>query len=171
MMCQECGQRKANVQVTLIENGQKTELHLCQECAHKRGTLGPFGGPSITFHNILAGLFDPSNLVAGSQMQYKQTKRCANCGLAFSDFRRLGQLGCSECYTTFAAELMPMIRRIQGSTEYKGKVPSNGSAVNTQRQLGDLKKRLQEAIVQEAYEKAAELRDEIRRLEADKSVQ
>lgn len=166
MMCQECGQRPATVQVTFIENGKKTELHLCQECAHNHSEIGFISDPGFTFHNILAGLFDPSNLVTGSQLQYKQTKRCENCGLTFSDFRRLGQLGCGECYTTFASELIPIIRRIQGRVEHTGKAASaNAVAVNRQHQINELRRHLQEAINQEAYEKAAELRDEIRKLE------
>ncbi len=39
MLCQECRRRPATVKITTILENQKTELHLCEECARKRGEL------------------------------------------------------------------------------------------------------------------------------------
>jgi protein arginine kinase activator len=36
MICQSCNQREANVHITKIINGVKTEMHLCDECAKKQ---------------------------------------------------------------------------------------------------------------------------------------
>ncbi|GIW48848.1 MAG: hypothetical protein KatS3mg079_324 [Caloramator sp.] len=33
MLCQRCNQKDANVHITKVINGVKTELHLCDECA------------------------------------------------------------------------------------------------------------------------------------------
>lgn len=35
MKCQNCGRNEANVSYTRIINGEKMELHLCNECAQK----------------------------------------------------------------------------------------------------------------------------------------
>ena len=39
MMCQECGQREANICFTTIINGEKHEEYLCQECVSKKQLL------------------------------------------------------------------------------------------------------------------------------------
>lgn len=164
MMCDECQERPATVMITRIVNGKKTEAHLCQECAQKHGDLGFLSEPSFTFHNILAGLFEPEGMLAGS-IQAKSKVRCDNCGLSFADFRRLGHLGCSECYTQFEEQLDPLIKRIHGSGQHTGKMPIRGKAARLRYELEEARRQLREAISVEAYEKAAEMRDRIKELE------
>ena len=48
MLCEECKKRPANVHLTKIIGDQKTEMHLCQQCAAERGELG-FLGMQINF--------------------------------------------------------------------------------------------------------------------------
>ena len=36
MLCDQCKKREAVVHITKIENGRRTELHLCAECARKQ---------------------------------------------------------------------------------------------------------------------------------------
>jgi protein arginine kinase activator len=36
MLCQNCNEKEATVQLTKIVNGEKTELHLCEDCAAKK---------------------------------------------------------------------------------------------------------------------------------------
>ena len=164
MMCDKCQERPATVMVTRIVNGQKTEAHLCQECARSQNDLGLFSEPGFTFHNILAGLFEPETILSGGAPP-RTTARCKNCGLSLSDFRRLGQLGCSECYTQFEAQLEPIIRRVHGDARHTGKMPMRGRAAGVRRELEEARHLLQAAIDREAYEQAAELRDRIKVLE------
>ncbi|HHW10514.1 MAG TPA: hypothetical protein GXX29_11105 [Firmicutes bacterium] len=167
-MCDKCGQRPATIIFKLMENNKKTEIHLCEECAKSQSELNFLHEPLFTFHDILAGLFEPGGLLTGSPMpQVKVKQHCPNCGLTFSDFRRLGQLGCGECYKTFAAQLLPIIRRIHGSTKHTGHLPGELAAAGLSRRLEDLRQKLREAIAQEAYERAAEIRDQIKALEAE----
>lgn len=164
MICDECQERQATVQVTRIINGKKTEMHLCHECARKHGELGFLSEPSFTFHNILAGLFEPESLLSGT-VQARPRARCDNCGLTFADFRRLGHLGCSECYKQFEDMLDPLVKRIHGSGRHTGKMPVQGGAAQKRRELEEARRMLREAVSAEAYERAAELRDRIRELE------
>ncbi len=39
MLCDDCKERQASVHITKINNGQKTERHLCEICAEKAGEL------------------------------------------------------------------------------------------------------------------------------------
>ncbi|HHT28070.1 MAG TPA: hypothetical protein GXZ82_12595 [Firmicutes bacterium] len=164
MICDECRERQATVMVTQIINGKKTEAHLCQECAKKHSGLGFITEPSFTFNNILAGLFEPEGLQAAG-IQVRPKVRCDNCGLTFADFRRLGTLGCSQCYTQFEALLEPLLKRIHGNTQHTGKPPTSGGTAHLRRELEEARRQLRDAISIEAYEKAAELRDRIRELE------
>lgn len=166
-MCDECKKRPATVHVTRVVGGEKSEAHLCAPCAQERGEMGFMAQPGITFQNILAGLFDPGGLLANPKAPAARPKvRCSNCGLSFSDFRRLGQLGCSECYVQFESDLEPLIRRIHGSTSHVGKRPhKQNGAGRLRHEIENLRQELQQAIAKEEYERAAQLRDRMRELE------
>ena len=74
--------------------------------------------------------------------------------------KRSGVWGCQECYKYFSKELDPILRRIQGNIQHRGKVPAGaGTGLHRQQQIARLKEELQRAVELEAYERAAELRD------------
>ncbi|HET9952418.1 MAG TPA: UvrB/UvrC motif-containing protein, partial [Candidatus Eisenbacteria bacterium] len=92
--------------------------------------------------------------------------QCPRCSLVYSEFKESGRLGCSECYTTFRAQLRPLLRRIHGSTKHVGKAPARDSArVALRREIQRLHEDLQRAIEREEFETAASLRDRIRAIE------
>ena len=37
MQCQSCKQHMATIHLTEISDGQRTEAHLCEQCAHRQG--------------------------------------------------------------------------------------------------------------------------------------
>jgi protein arginine kinase activator len=95
---------------------------------------------------------------------------CPRCGLTYADFRRVGRLGCGTCYETFGSELRPLLRRIHGSIEHTGCVPSGLAEDHLRRkEMMKLKRELSLAVQDEEYEKAATLRDAIRAAEAGTS--
>ncbi|HET7560217.1 MAG TPA: UvrB/UvrC motif-containing protein [Limnochordia bacterium] len=167
MMCQECHQRSASVHFTKIVGGEKTEAHLCHECAQRHDEVGFVGEPTFTFNNILQSLFQSQAALTGRSPAVQAGVRCHSCGSSFADVRQRGRLGCGECYVQFAEQLEPLIRRIHSATQHVGKAPASlpQSAARHLRRLEELRTKLQVAIRQEAYETAAELRDEIRELE------
>lgn len=172
MWCERCKERPATVHVTKIVNDQKTEMHLCEVCAHETSSdLGFLFEQNFSFPNLLAGLLDseslfPSGVLGGSPLQ--QGIKCSFCGLTFSDFRQVGQLGCSECYKGFGPSLDPLLKRIHGSTVHVGKVPRRtGGKVRVRKEIEELRKKLQKAISREAYEEAARIRDEIKAKEKE----
>ncbi|MBI4355702.1 MAG: UvrB/UvrC motif-containing protein [Candidatus Omnitrophica bacterium] len=164
MTCDVCKQGQATVHLTEIVDDQMTELHLCEECASQKGAQmeSHFG-----LADLLAGLAD-----FGKQLETEEVagQKCANCALTFEDFRKVGRLGCSECYTTFHRSLATLLKRIHGSTHHLGKSPMK-TATRTPKvksELVELKRKLQEAIDVEEFETAARLRDQIRELEQNK---
>lgn len=164
MICDLCGKKKATVHLTEIVDEQLLEMHLCEECAREKSVQmeQQFG-----LSDLLAGLAD-----FGKQVKdYDKVKAvCPSCHLTYEDFKKLGRLGCSECYTAFQDQLGGLLKRIHGSNRHHGKTPGIVSvqALPKTDSLLDLKQQLQQAIEQERFEQAAELRDRIRELEDKK---
>lgn len=169
MLCDECHKELATVHVTRIVNGEKSEFHLCSECAGNHHDAPLSMKPGSAFHNILAGLFEQEGSPL-SAVASKSGVRCENCGLSLNDFRRIGRLGCSHCYEQFRPALLPLLKRIHRSTGHVGKRPDGPSeAVKQRRKIESLNKALKDAIAREAFEEAASLRDEIKNLNASQS--
>ncbi len=159
MLCEQCGKKQASVHVTKIQNGQKIERHLCKECAQQSSEFST----GIDFQNMLSSFFEYPQ-TWGQKARPKQG--CPVCGSTLTDIQNRSQLGCSQCYTTFDSEVNTLLRRIHGTTEHVGKIPeSSHGRIRLERQVQDLREQLQQAIAEEQYEKAAELRDQIRSLE------
>lgn len=167
VLCQECQQRTANVHYTKVVNGQKTEYHLCEQCAREKGEIDlSFGfDPGFSIHNLLAGLLDMDNPVTQLSKTAAADQRCPSCGLNYAEFSQSGRLGCAYCYGAFAQQLEPLLRRIQGSTEHNGKIPERTDGVlKLEQEIRKLNSELEEAVAKEEYEQAAKLRDRIKEL-------
>lgn len=158
MLCDRCGNQPATVHLTRIVNGERTDLHLCGQCAGEEGLAG-VGAPA--FHHLLGQLLQGE--LAGRPARPRL--RCQACGLSFERFTRTGFLGCARCYEAFESQLEPILRRLHGQTQHAGKVPrGKGGQRLLREQIGELRQRLQEAVAAEEYERAAELRDRLQEL-------
>lgn len=99
---------------------------------------------------------------------YKEEK-CPVCGRTWTDFRKSGKFGCSECYTTFRNLAQATLKQIHANSEHTGKIPSkSGKVLMKKRQIENLKSQLQEAVRSEDYETAAKLHKQIRNMENEK---
>ncbi len=167
MFCQRCQERPATVHLTKIVNYEKTELHLCEICAKEAGNeLGLVFEPSFSFQNLIAGLLEGDHNYNQVPTPQGKELQCQSCGLTFSDFRRGGLLGCGDCYRYFQVGLEPLLKKVHGSNRHTGKVPRRtGGKVRMRKEIDTLRSQLQESIQHEDYERAAYLRDEIRRRE------
>lgn len=165
MMCEECKAKQATVHYTQVVNGEKTELHLCDACAKARGDIDLLGiaGAGFNINSLLAGLMNFEHAPSPAKLK---AATCPSCGADYNRFTQSGRLGCADCYKTFAKQLSPLLKRIHGSFAHHGKVPTKGAQeISRKRQLVNLKGELKAAVESEQYERAAELRDEIRKLE------
>ena len=166
MLCELCKQTQATVHLTEIVNEQMSELHLCEACANQKGAQveSHFG-----LADLLSGLSDFGKTQEPEEVS---TKTCANCGMTYDDFRKTGRLGCAECYTTFRRSLGSLLKRIHGSPIHLGKSPARlVKPAKAKSELAELRRKLEEAIGDEAFEDAARLRDQIRRLEHQQQQQ
>jgi protein arginine kinase activator len=96
----------------------------------------------------------------------KEEKKCPVCGHTYSDFRRTGKIGCSECYKVFRAPITETLRQVQPSTVHTGKIPSkSGEQLKLKRKYETLRQELSAAVKNEDYETAAKLHKQIREIE------
>lgn len=165
MICDICKQKPATVYFTKVINNKKTELNLCQNCASKYNQPSFVIKQNINLPNFMAGLFG-QYLPVQTWTVEKKPERCPNCGTEYQEFIKSGLMGCSKCYEQFVAQIDPLLRRIQGSNRHAGKLPKRGGVhLKVKQELETLKNQLQQAISNEEFEKAAQLRDQIKEIE------
>jgi protein arginine kinase activator len=94
---------------------------------------------------------------------------CPVCGITFFEFRSQGRLGCPHDYVCFQTQLEPLLANIHGESHHVGKHPRMAGGSQDRTQLIRLRREMKEAIDEEKYELASQLRDEIQRIEGEGS--
>jgi protein arginine kinase activator len=170
MFCEECKKRPATVHIIQVMNNTKTERHLCEQCACEHQGFSISFEPNFTIQQLLTSLLNQDAGVLGLSAPGILTRQqCKQCHLTYPELAQGGKFGCRECYEHFADRLESLMRKIHGNAQHSGKIPQRtGQALGIKRQLEKFNAELQIAIRQEAFEKAAEIRDAIRDLEKGK---
>lgn len=168
MLCEICQKNEANFHIAKIINGVKEEKHVCEYCAKNLEGINLLPdmnfSSNFSFQNLLSGFLDYMN--TSTQTNLPSQVVCNNCGTTYREFKESGLLGCSSCYSIFNNTVIPILKRVQPSTEHHGKIPvKGGKEIMLKKELQKLKEELQRAIAMEEYEKAAEVRDKIRNIE------
>jgi protein arginine kinase activator len=167
MLCDNCKERDAIINLTQVEHDSKVTLHLCEQCAQLKGVETGGAVLKTPLGNFLGAVVkgaSPGALVAASG----DGVRCPGCGSSLRDFRDSGRLGCDQCYASFDVHLRDLLRRLHGSSQHVGKryeLPGSQTASDPRSRLLELKAQLRRAVEGENFELAAELRDRIRVLE------
>lgn len=162
MTCDSCGSTEPVIHLTQIVNSEMSTQHLCEKCAAEKGLETSASPANFPLTDFLAQMgkedpvVDPSD--GGS---------CSFCGLTFADFREAGRLGCPHCYTSLEVHLRGLLRRIHGGTQHVGKVylTPDPTASEREKRLDGLRRSLQRAVDTEDFERAAQIRDQIRAME------
>lgn len=162
MLCQNCEKNEATTHLKRIINGEKAETHLCSQCASALGYGSMFPSLGLNLGDLFTGFFGD---IPVSRLS-SRVIRCEKCGCSFDDIAKSGKIGCADCYKTFYDKLQPSLARIHGKTEHQGKFPMGaGEEVKHAHKLAELKEELGKAIDEQNFERAAQLRDEIRAME------
>lgn len=184
MLCEKCKKNEATFYYHENVNGKEKTYKLCSDCAKELeksgeiesldpdkyiGTFGSFfddfANPFKSMGKLLGGFFgdalpERSNLSAG--------KKCPSCGMTLGEFASTGMAGCPDCYTAFEAELEPTISRVQGKTEHIGRAPAGmREKITLRHKIEELESERAEAVKAENYERAAQIRDELKRLRGE----
>lgn len=183
MKCQNCGEHEANICYTQIVNGAKKELNLCNECAEKLGLEEMNFSLPIDFSSFWGEFLENNNSDLFQNYLPKQV-HCEKCGMTFDEFVNTGKFGCANCYQVFRSQINQLLKNIHGTDTHIGrKLTANSNKEKTTQnaktefsprqeetitKIEKLKEELKQAIQVENYEKAAEIRDEIKKWEGKK---
>ena len=159
MKCDLC-EEKATVFYTQVADGKMKKTALCESCAEQQGITVPNGllmadqlmGPSLPAESPAAEVFP----VSGTSSQ------CSSCQFTLEDYRKVGRLGCGDCYLAFGTEIEQRLPALHKGLKHEGRYPTGLLEQEERRSLLDgLNDRLQKAITAENYEEAAKIRDEL----------
>ena len=180
MKCDVC-ENEATVFLTQIINGQMTTVNLCETCSKAKGVTEETG------FGLAEAFLSPSHRAESDTMEIV----CDACGFTASQLKKIGRMGCPECYAAFRDGLDSLLRNMHKGTRHVGKRPSHISAVTPQmlpRQrastvketpppapasapalpppdIAKLRAELDLAVKEERYEDAARLKSEIESLQ------
>jgi protein arginine kinase activator len=157
--CDLCGKSEGTMKVRQLDkDGNATEISICAECARERG----FTEVEKLKANVGEIIAELKNRIDAGDAKLV----CGSCGLSYAEFKKQGRLGCAECYTAFHDQLVPLIRRIHDAVQHVGRTASGGrKQAQLKMNIQKLRDALSGAIQDEDYEKAAALRDQLRRTE------
>ena len=181
MKCDVC-EKEATVFLTQIINGQMTTVNLCEECSKAKGVTEETG------FGLAEAFLTPSHRAEESMEVV-----CDSCGFTASQLKKIGRMGCPECYSAFREGLDGLLRNMHKGTRHIGKRPNNKGVVSPQilpRQraavvpdapsppavpaapappppadVNKLRADLDQAVKEERYEDAAKLKAEIEQLQ------
>ena len=167
ILCDECGVRPAAVHVTAIVNGDKHDINLCEECAGKRKEFALHLGALAEKLAQMRQQRDNANPEAQGEAPKEELPliTCPQCGTTWAMCRRKGRVGCAQCYDAFRQPLARWLGEKTGAAMYVGQRCDRAAGTMAQRmQLTRLKSAQKEAVANEQYELAAQLRDQIHAL-------
>ena len=149
------------------------KINICSECAKDFSFLS-----EDDFYNdltkVLFKVFQANTLkkktVRGKRvfkgLSYGKNKKCPSCGIDLKTIKKLGRMGCPNCYGEFRDVLIPIIKSLHGNQEHKGKIPGNTSSrIKLEKNIRELRKRLDNEVLVENFEEAAKIRDRIKEME------
>lgn len=189
MLCEKCRKNEATNFYHENVNGKVRSMRLCAECAKSLEESGDlpklnadkffedfdffdepfFQNPVKTLNSLFSGFFGGEKaLSSGNPSGEEKTaeKKCEGCGSTLRDFATRGA-GCPKCFETFAEELAPTVSRAHGRTVHTGRAPAKfRDRIETKRKIEALVEEQREAVKNEDFERAAEIRDELKKLRA-----
>ena len=153
MKCSKCNEREASFHYMSNINGECTELHLCSECAREEGfaaeldrsPIDMFSEMNAAMNEMFSDFFSPHPFFPAP----------------FAEFDRVYR-GIMSPTGTRRRTLQQ-----QSAPQQTHNIPADaGEDVRRRRETEALRQQLDAAVREENYERAIELRDEIRRLGA-----
>ena len=183
MTCEVCKKNQATIHIQELIHGKKKALHICGECAEKKGLSEVGLPPGINLAELLYKISanmagnetDTPQLQSGDDASVKpelvesSTTACPQCQWDIKKFKETGRLGCGACYETFKDILAEALKNMHRGTVHIGKTPRPPKAaepLSPAAEITLLQKRLEEHVRKEEFEMAAELRDKINALKA-----
>lgn len=158
MLCEECNTRESAYTVSVVVEGQITVRHLCQECMSRMNMDLRSGNIKTLLSSILSAISGKETPETG-----KEDITCPRCQTSLVQFTKTGRLGCPRCYETFREQLQPMLLQTHGRVQHAGRRPADTREIQERRERqAELTRRMEQAVAEEDFETAAQLRDQLR---------
>lgn len=167
--CANCT-KPTTIHLTQIVNGKVVKLDICEDCVFKDQVVDPVG---FSLAELLSA--NPKKTPVGVEVPFPElegdgsdAEACPACGCTPGDLHESRRFGCPACYDHFRPVLEQTLTEVQYAGAHVGKVPTQGeSQALVQERRRSLADAMQKAILEERYEDAAGIRDELRGLEAE----
>lgn len=184
MLCEKCNKNEATFYYHENVNGKQKTYRLCADCASELEKSGEietvntaklldsffedFSSPFKSMNKLFSDFFGGASLLGSGAQRSAEEKKCPTCGMTLSEFAETGMAGCPDCYTAFSKELEPTISRVQGKRAHVGRAPAGmREKIDLKHRIDELENERKEAVKAENYERAAEIRDELKRLRGE----
>lgn len=158
MKCDICHENNAVIFVRQVTNSSTKELYLCADCAEKKGITENTSNEKFSLGGLLGNIISNQN--------DEKNKVCSVCGRKFLHIQKEKTVGCAECYNVFSNEIKDILKGMGVTKKYSGDLPNrlpHFKSSLTDRAM--LQEKLQKAIQEENYEKAAVYRDKLKMLD------
>ena len=160
MLCDKCKKNEATINFSQVTNDKKIDYHLCEDCAKKLGFENPLKAVPFPLGDFLSSMVDKDFSESSEAMVQLN---CSHCGLTFAEFTKTGKFGCGKCYRAFYSQIDDLLRKIHGSSRHVGSLPyGDEEKMEPIRKERELQEKLRDAIRNEEFEKAAQLRDQLK---------
>ena len=178
MKCENCGKNEVTFVYRSNVNGQVEEKHLCAECAEKLGYTRRLAAAQ---QNMMRGFFGRDSLFGNDPFFGRPLRGF------FDEDSQSDNGGNGSSFDSFFGVPSLMGRLFENPfDDFFTEMPALGAAPETERKenlvekeeegrfarwrhLNALKSEMKRAVHREDFERAAELRDQIRELEAEKT--
>jgi len=175
MLCERCKKNEATYYYHENVNGAEKTWHLCRDCKEDMEKKGELGDVDLNMNSLFESFFsDPlkgslfGSLFAPVRSQIQSGEKKCSCGMTLRELSSVGMVGCPDCYETFAKELAGMVQGIHGRNTHKGRLPAGfREKLGVKQKIETLEKERLEAVKNENYERAAEIRDELKKLRSE----
>lgn len=164
MLCEKCNKRTATVHLTEINhNNIKKEVHLCETCAQQISLPYKL---QFSISEILSSLIEP---VMHQILKESTDVKCPTCGMSYEMFHKKARFGCAHDYEIFKKGIVSILEKIHGNTHHMGKTPQGvNPSVLKEKELIELQRELEKLVKSEEFEKAADVRDNIKKMREKK---
>jgi|YelNatPaOPRAMG01_1025707.scaffolds.fasta_scaffold00401_20 protein arginine kinase activator len=146
MLCQNCGKNPVELFIEIHSLEGKEKIALCREC----------------FKDYYSHLLNKTLRQIIEKTIFGEEKTCPYCGKDLDEIKEEKKVGCVNCFKFFKEEIEELIKKRYGNKTYKGRAPKFYG--DKMEEILKNKILLSKAIEEENYERAAEIRDYLRKL-------